>query len=171
MSDENQQVPLSFSVLINRFKAEIQTILSAVHFAGEQNFPIHGEIEERLEKLVKTINVLETLKKQGWELTEKPEGTYRLTSRLSLDLIEYNIVKDAVELNKLRHSSWYAPIYYHCSDTFELKLPCGLDIFLKAQHQPVPSLPFDKLHLVKLKDGFTWLTEETLKRLYQYLNR
>jgi len=158
-------------VLINRFRAEIQTILSAIHFCVERDFPIDGEVEERLQKLVKTIDVLETLRQKGWKLTEKPEGNYSLTSRLNLDLIRYNIVRDAIELNKLRYSSWHAPDYYPESDTFELMLPCGFLIFLKAKHSPIPSLPFDKLKLVRLQNGFTWLTEETLKRIYQHLNR
>jgi len=171
LTDKKRQSSLSFSVLINRLQAEIQTILSAVHFCGENDFPIDGHIEERLQQLVKSIDVLETLKREGWELTEKAEGNYHLTSRLNFDLIRYNIVRDAVELNKLRYSSWHAPFYYSEHDAFELKLPCGFLIFLKAKHSPIPSLPFDKLKLIRLKNGFTWLTEETLKRLSQYLKR
>jgi len=171
MSSDKPSAPLSFSVIINRHIAEIQSILRALHYSASHDFPIDSEIEGRLQNLAASLERLQTLEKEGWELTEKPNGNSFLVHRLSTKLIKHDIVRDAVRLQELRCCAWHSVEYYPTEDVFELKLPSGIYLYLKAKHLPLPALPFDKLKLVKLKDGFTWLSEETLKQLYQYLNR
>jgi len=171
MVKNKQQAPLSFSVLINRHKAEIQRILQAVSFASSKDFPIHERVEERLSELVKALDVLDVLEKQKWELVKRPTGKSINLTSLTLELIRYEIIVDVVQLNNLRCCSWHSPEYYPQEDVFELRLPSGIYVFLRAKHQEMPKLPFDKLKLVKLKNGFTWLSEDVLKRLHLYLNR
>jgi len=171
MSNDNQTAPPSFSVLINQHLAEIQAILKAVSFASSQEFPIDPRIERRLSNLVKALEKLEILKQEEWRLVGKPEGDSFEADRLTRALIRYNIVRDAQRLTELQCCSWHHIEYYPSLDCFELKLDSDVRIYLKAKHLPLPSLPFDKLRLVRLRNGFTWLSEETLKRIYQYLNR